>query len=219
MTVKAVLFDLDGVLVDSRKLHHNSWCFAVKDVCGVTLDEFPQSRVSGKSPKVIAQILSDLYGDSSKASEILFCKNAHLKNQSNTISLLPGVASLFTLFKEKGIPFGIASNASRHFVSQCIKNGNLEVLHFYGYEDYTKAKPNPEPYQKLATTLGIATKDFKDVFVFEDSQPGITAALNAGMQVIHIHSYSVVSPEVRDQVRFSFENVGEAIALFEQILE
>ncbi|WP_296315681.1 HAD family hydrolase, partial [Winogradskyella sp. UBA3174] len=155
MMIKAVFFDFDGVITDSKLIHDASWRYAVKTILNVTVDELPEHKMSGKAPKLIAQTLCELFDSEANHEGLLACKNGYLYNHLQNTEPIEGVATLFQLLKDKNIPFGIASNASKHFVIQCLKNWNLDVAVAFGYEDYDQPKPNPEPYLKLANFFNL----------------------------------------------------------------
>ncbi|MDB4170632.1 HAD family hydrolase [Polaribacter sp.] len=89
-------------------------------------------------------------------------------------------------FNKKKINYGIASNATRQFLKNSIHHLDLNFLTVFGVEDYEKPKPDPEAYIRLAKALGFSKIDFKDLWVFEDSLTGTTAAKLAGMVPIGI---------------------------------
>jgi beta-phosphoglucomutase len=92
----------------------------------------------------------------------------------------------FFFNKKKKINYGIASNATRQFLKNSIHHLDLNFLTVFGVEDYEKPKPDPEAYIRLAKALGFSKIDFKDLWVFEDSLTGTTAAKLAGMVPIGI---------------------------------
>jgi beta-phosphoglucomutase len=214
MMIKAVFFDFDGVITDSKPIHDASWRYAVKTILNVTVDELPEHKMSGKAPKLIAQTLCELYDSEAKHQALLACKNEYLDNYLQNTEPIEGVATLFQLLKDRNIPFGIASNASKHFVIQCLKNWNLDVAVAYGYEDYDQPKPNPEPYLKLANFFNLKPEDYGSVLVFEDSETGLQAALAAEMRTVHIQSHCVVSEAVLGETDYSYAGVLEALELF-----
>ena len=208
--IKAVFFDFDGVITDSKPIHDASWCYAVKTIFNVTVNELPEHKMSGKAPLLIAQTLCELFKDEAKHEALLACKNDYLNNHLQDTKPFDGVAPLFKVLKDKNIPFGIASNASKHFVTQCLKNWNLDVAVTYGYEDYDNPKPNPEPYLKLANFFDLKPEDFNSILVFEDSETGLQAALSAEMQTVYIQSHCVVSEAILEEVDYGFASLLEA---------
>lgn len=214
MKIKAVLFDFDGVICDSKKTHTNSWRHAIDEILNGEHSVFSEEELSGKSAELIAKTISARYNQIDRWEAVLKSKNTYISDHIDTMKPLIGVKEMFNLLSDKKIPFGIASNASKFYVQQCIANWGFEVSKCYGYEDYKFAKPNPEPYLKLAQHLGISIGDHHKVLVFEDSEPGLLAAIAAGMQSAHIKSHCLVSATTRDKTDYAFKSVYDAKDLF-----
>ncbi|GAA3511126.1 HAD family hydrolase [Aquimarina addita] len=183
---KALLFDFDGVVVDSFEVHYNAWSSAFKTLFGTKIPEFPHDTYAGKSPLLIAEFFSDTIGRKSQAKELYALKDKHLKESLLSPKLLPGVHEIQEFAAQFDIPHGIASNATRQFLKKSITQLSLNFKVFYGFEDYTYPKPHPEAYITLAKHIGVPQKDFKQCWVFEDSLVGLSAAKEAGMLPVGI---------------------------------
>lgn len=183
---KAILFDFDGVVVDSFEVHYEAWKQAFNQLFDQDILPFPKDTHSGKSPMLIASYFCEAIGQSSKTSDLFQRKGELLHGSTTAPKLLPGVHEITGFLTSKALPFGIASNATRTFIKNSIQQLNLEFDIYFGIEDYSHPKPHPEPYQLLATALGVSASDYKDVIVFEDSITGIKAVCAAGMKAIGI---------------------------------
>lgn len=181
----AILFDFDGVIVDSQAAHQAAWRSAAYALWEKNPGPYPQ-HLSGRAPTEIAAYFAELNDDPGRVNEYMLLKLDHLLSQEQPAPLLPGVKQLFARLKELSIPFGIASNAPRSFVQHTVAKHGLDVEVMFGFEDYTLPKPNPEPYLLLAERLNISEADFSDVWICEDSVTGITAAAATGMYVIGV---------------------------------
>ncbi|MDG1804815.1 HAD family phosphatase [Flavicella sp.] len=181
-----VLFDFDGVIVDSFQSHFNAWNTAHKELFSQEISHFPHEKLSGKSPHIIAQHFCDEAGFPEKASELFLKKGECLHNSTTPPDLLPGVREIQEFLASKETPHGIASNATRAFVKNSVAQLALGFTTCFGLEDYKKPKPAPEAYITLATALGISKEDYKSTWVFEDSITGTQSALKAGMLPIGI---------------------------------
>ena len=95
--------------------------------------------------------------------------------------LYDGVKELMDQISMAHIPLAIVSNAKREYVEKVVAHYSLPVVNLFGLDDFSKPKPDKEPYYKTALTLGILENQFKRVYVFEDSMPGIQSAKAAGM--------------------------------------
>lgn len=177
---KGILFDFDGVVVDSFESHYSAWSSAFKELFGVDITPFPQS-CAGKSPMIIAEHFCSVIGRKEKKEELFFLKDKHLDENFIVPKLLPGVNEFESLLLKKEVPYGIASNATKQFLKNSIEQLSLKFETVYGVEDYEKPKPAPEAYITLANALGFEENDFKDLWVFEDSLTGTKAAKSAGM--------------------------------------
>jgi len=183
---KAILFDFDGVVVDSFEVHYGAWKQAFTQLFDQDILPFPKDTHSGKSPMLIASYFCEAIGQSSKTSDLFQRKGELLHSSTIPPKLLPGVPEITGFLTSKALPFGIASNATRAFIKNSIQQLHLEFDTYFGIEDYKNPKPHPEPYQLLASALGISASAYKDVIVFEDSITGIKAVCAAGMKAIGI---------------------------------
>lgn len=185
MLPKGILFDFDGVVVDSFESHYSAWSSAFKELFDKDISPFPKSH-AGKSPMIIAKYFCGVIGKAQHTEDLFFLKDKHLDVNFKTPNLLPGVTEWTHFLTEKNIPYGIASNATKQFLKNSIHHLNLNFTTVFGVEDYKKPKPAPEAYITLAKALGFIESDFSNIWVFEDSLTGTTAAKKAGMVPIGI---------------------------------
>jgi beta-phosphoglucomutase len=182
---KGFLFDFDGVVVNSFESHHSAWASAFKELFNKKIPPFPL-EMAGKSPMKIANYYCSTIGKEHQTEDLYFLKDEHLDKYFKTPKLLPGVLEITKFLRENEIPYGIASNATKQFLKNSIHHLDLKFPKVFGVQDYEKPKPAPEAYITLATALGFKNNDFKDIWVFEDSLTGTTAANLAGMIPIGI---------------------------------
>ncbi len=184
---KAVLFDFDGVVVNSFEVHYKAWKNAFFELFQKDLGTFPDN-LEGKSPIIISECLCDLVGRKDQSKILYDLKGEKLHSGVTPPKLLPGVREITKVLKEQKTPYGIASNATKQFISNSIQQLEIDFSVFFGVEDYEFPKPNPQPYIMLAKSLGIAEADFDNVIVFEDSVAGATAGIEAGMIAVGIET-------------------------------
>jgi len=181
-----VLFDFDGVVVDSFQSHYSAWGNAFKELFATEISPFPHNELAGKSPYLIAEYFCKTVGHPEKTLEYYQLKGEHLHAGLVPPKLLPGVIEIQTFLTEQSIPHGIASNATRLFIKNSISQLGLGFTSYFGIEDYQNPKPHPEAYITLAKHLNIPKEQFLNTWVFEDSLPGIQAAKEAGMFAVGI---------------------------------
>lgn len=182
---KGFLFDFDGVIVNSFESHFSAWKSAFKELFDQEIAPFPKFH-SGKSPMIIAEYFCSVIGKGDQTKELYQLKDKHLDNYFTVPKLLPGVREFTAFLSEKKIPYGIASNATKQFLKNSVHHLNLDFTTVFGVQDYEKPKPHPEAYKTLAKALGFKQSDFQELWVFEDSLTGTTAAKAAGMIPIGI---------------------------------
>ena len=183
---KAILFDFDGVVVDSFDAHYGAWKLAFFELFKTHIAAFPHKSHAGKSPMLIAKYFCEQINETERTKDLFTLKATHLHQGLLTPKLLPGVHEITQYLYLNNTPYGIASNATKLFIKNSIGQLNLNFKTFMGVEDYKFPKPNPEAYISLAKKLNIPAKDYNNTWVFEDSITGTKAAEAAGMIPIGI---------------------------------
>lgn len=210
-TIKGVIFDLDGVLVDTACLHYEAWK-KIANKLNISFSEKDNEKLKGVSRKDSLDIIlsqGEKYFSENKKSQLLLDKNNDyltLVNQINENDVLGGVVKLIEELKCKGMKISLGSAS---------KNARLilELTGLYHYFDYivdgnmvVKAKPAPDVFLMGAELLGLSPSE---CLVFEDAQSGVQAALAAGMKVVGVgehallHQATVVVPNL---IGFSIED-------------
>ena len=184
MNLTGVIFDFDGVIVDSMALHLRAWDIATQKIYGKQISS--PERLAGRSTNAIADILSTENDKPSTAKQLAEAKREELRKAGSPAPLFPGVNETFAYLRSVGIPFGIASNAPHVFIEKTLSDFNLKVDVVIGVEDAARPKPFPDPFLLCAKLLGIHHEDHAKTVVFEDSRHGLGAAIKAGMIAIGV---------------------------------
>lgn len=188
---KALIFDLDGTLVDSMPAHFKAWCAALADQgqAGV----FPEDvfyAMGGRPTRDIVEIINGEQGLRLNADRVASAKKLHyLKHFLSEVELLPSVAAVVKENRGK-VPMAIATGSSREVAEK-----TLQILGISDWFDevvsgneVAKGKPAPDVFLEAASRLGVKPED---CVVFEDARSGIIAAREAGMEVVvvptHLH--------------------------------
>ena len=183
--VRALIFDMDGVIVDSNPLHVKAWS-VYNGRFGLPMDEAMQGRMFGKRND---ELVRDFFGEEISDEEVLMHGAAKeavyremLGSRVNEF-LVPGVRDF--LERNNQLPIGLGTNAEPANVDFILANAKLR--HFFravvdGHQ-VKNAKPHPEVYLRVTDLLGIAPEF---CVVFEDSNAGVQAGLAAGMRVVGI---------------------------------
>lgn len=176
---KAILFDLDGTLVDSGSCIEHLWSgWAAKNHIDVN---YVLSVIHGRTIEETLKLISPYFHNEGCIEEIKALAVEELSN----VSPLPGAVDFMKKLPEKR--FAIVTSGARKVAMSSILGAGLPVPDVViTSEDVCFGKPDPEPYQKAAELLGVQPDD---CLVFEDADTGVKAAIAAGMRVIRVGSY------------------------------
>lgn len=192
MNSPLIIFDLDGVLIDSRETHFNALNLALDEFGSnlmITRDE--QNNIfEGLTTKAKLSILTETKG----LPEILHEDVWKLKQQYSSVlfaSISPDqeLVNLFKFIKSMGIGVAVASNSIRDTLNTCLRSlGLLDLVDYsLSNEDVSSPKPSPEMYNKVIEHFNT-TPD--RVVIFEDSPIGMMAAQASGARVEQVRDRS-----------------------------
>ncbi len=187
-SIRGVLFDFDGVLVDSARVHRASWQEAFRRVLGRQMPDYPANELTGASSHEIGERLAHLAGAPERAPELVQAKIEALLDVVASPKPLPGAIEVTASLHARGVPFGIASNAPAQYVRRVAAELGIEATAILGFEDVPRPKPAPDAYRACARAIGFSDDTLGALLVCEDSVPGITAAKAAGMPTLGIAS-------------------------------
>ena len=204
--IKACIFDLDGVIVDTAHYHFLAWQRLAREL-GVNLTEKENERLKGVSRMQSLQIILDL-GKINLAKDrkesLADRKNEWFVEYIEAMKpgeIFPGVTQLITSIKKKGIKVALASsskNAPRVIellgivkLFDAVVDGSMIV----------DTKPDPEIFMLTAQKLNVKPAA---CVVFEDAEAGVEAAVRAGMKCV-----GVGSPVILCKANVCVEKIGD----------
>jgi beta-phosphoglucomutase len=188
----ALVFDMDGVILDSNPAHREAWrLYSLR--FGVETDEAMQQRMYGKRND---EIVRDFFGDGLTPEEVAAHGAAkeslyrEMMRPRLAQALVPGVTRI--LQNHNGAPTGLATNAEPanvDFLLDGVLIGNVPLRNCFqavvdGHQ-VSRPKPHPDIYLRAARLLGV---DPRNCVVFEDSHTGIEAARAAGARVVGLRT-------------------------------
>ncbi len=194
--LKALLFDLDGTLVETDSLHFMIWQDFLRDY-GIDSDrEFYQTHISGRlNPDIVADLLPQL--DAEATADFIWRKEAEFRNRATALQPMPGLLPLLDWAQQQAIQIAVVSNAPRENVWFALKALKLETAFeqvILG-DDLPKGKPDPLPYQEALRQLQVSPEQ---AVAFEDSPSGMRSAIGADIFTVGIASTH--SPEALEQL-------------------
>jgi len=184
--IKAVLFDMDGVLVNTETFYIQALIETLFEETGVKLKEEEVERYAGliyveKLKRIFRE--KDIKGDPYEIAEK--SRKRFLRIIKGKIRLLPGAKDLIDQLSSSGIRLGLVSSSKRMVVDIVLKQAKLQGIFdvIVTQDDVKNLKPHPEPYLLASKILGIRPEECVAV---EDSVHGILSAKSAGMKCIAI---------------------------------
>ncbi len=184
MKYKAVIWDCDGVLIDSEALACQASCDLYKEIgCNVTLKEY-LSLFLGMNRKQVLGILKEKFGLNEDLIEADFWKRKDARRRKVFESDLQPIDGIEHVLKTIDLPMAVASGSNYKRLIHSLDVTSLTSLfsgHIYSSEMVENGKPAPDVFLHAAKKLGV---DPRDCLVVEDGIHGINAAIAAGMDVV-----------------------------------
>ena len=196
MPMRAAVFDFDGVIVDSEPLHYRSLRDALRPE-GVEIDEEEYLRIYlAHDDRVAIQKALEHHGERADPERMDGIEARKIEIFARMIPGIPVFEGAREVVSALGaeVPLAIASGARHDEIEAILAGLGLRDAFqaIVGAEDAERSKPDPAPYLEAARRLAARAPglDPAECVAFEDSIPGIAAALGAGMKVVGIaHSY------------------------------
>jgi HAD superfamily hydrolase (TIGR01509 family) len=182
---QAVLFDLDGTLLDSEDLHYQAFAQALAEF-GYDIKSVDQVNYGGSFRKMFEAIAlqfrlpDDLF-------EQVYQRKVEITTEwpAQSVELIDGVTSYLELMKERAVPMGVVTNSEAAYVQHVMNQ--FELAHYFDHivhaEHVANPKPAPDGYKYGLDLLGLPANS---VLAFENTDGGITAAKQAGLAVVAI---------------------------------
>ncbi len=180
--IKAILWDMDGTLIESESLHLATLVEALAHH-GVQAGNEMHPLVFGKTGREVHALVRDRFGLAVDYSEwSAFRARAYLNGAPKLVPR-PGALEVYRAAKAAGITQAIVSNASRMLLEANLRALSIEEpsLISVSVNDVRHGKPSPEPYERAAWLLRLAPEE---VVAVEDSPTGAGGAIAANMRVI-----------------------------------
>lgn len=180
--IQTVIFDMDGVIVDTEPVHHYAY-FKQFDELNIVVSQEIYSSCTGNSTRNTFQKLKNLFPIEAEVEDLIQRKRTIFNDAFDTkedLALLDGVENLIKDLHAKGIQLILASSASKVTIDRVFKRFGLcpYFSHIVSGEDFPNSKPHPAIFEHAAS-LSIAPK--ANCIVIEDSTNGIIAAKAAGI--------------------------------------
>ncbi len=195
--MKAVIFDMDGVIFDSERAVYALWR-EMSEKYGFKNVDTPYFKSIGTNKDATRKIFLDFYGEDFPYDEYKKEQSAayHKKYDGGKLPLKAGVFELLEYLKKEGYFTAVASSTRSEVVRNQIEDAHLAKYFdcIIGGDMVSKSKPEPDIFLKAAEGF-----EFEEIFVIEDSFNGIRAAHNAGMKPIMVPDMIPPNDEMREK--------------------
>ncbi len=182
----AIIFDLDGTLVDSMPAHFTAWCDALSQF-NVPKDVFPEDvfySMGGRPTQDIVKELNGEFGLNLDVHEVALAKREAFLSNIDKVTIIEDVVKYAHAMRGK-VPMGIATGGTRVVAEKTLQIVGLSDLfdEVVTANDVACGKPAPDIFLEAAKRLEV---DPKKCLVFEDAPAGMIAAQSAGMEVVSV---------------------------------
>lgn len=183
---KGILFDMDGLVLDSEKTYVTAWQLAA-DALGKTLEQQDAEALFGKHADDVARLLGEILGPEFDRQH--FFKIAEtfwfLGLERDGMPKMPGIDDLIQILRQEGIPYALATNSDRHYAERCLAAAELDGVFdvFVTRDQVASGKPSPDLFLEASRQLELVPSS---CLVLEDSETGLQAARAAGTHPILI---------------------------------
>jgi HAD superfamily hydrolase (TIGR01509 family) len=218
MSIAAVIFDMDGLMLDTERIALRVWRQAAHDL-GFALDEPIARRMVGRNTAANRALLIDHFGQGFPFDELatLAASRYRAELDAGGVPRKPGLLELLEFLSSRRVPLAVATSTATALAMR--KLDQAAVRRFFpvviGGDDVTRGKPAPDVFLLAAARLG---QDPRRCAVLEDSGPGIEAAHAAGMVPILVPDGRAPEEASRRFAAFVVESLAAAQPLLERLL-
>lgn len=213
--LKAVIFDMDGVIIDSEPLHNIAYHKMFEDV-NIKVSDTLYESLTGKSTLNVCKQIKDLFNLSESPESLVALKRKHYEyifENDKTFDLIDGVLDLIKDYHSNGLTLVLASSASMPSIERIFKRFDLNKYFKAKLSgaDLKASKPHPEIFINAAKASGFKTEE---CIVIEDSTNGIEAAnaaeiFSIGFDSVHSknQNYSKANLVIKDFKEVSYSKI------------
>ena len=212
--MKGLIFDLDGVLVDSMPTHYKAWKIAFDETTSLQVDERSIYLLEGmRGEDLVEEIFKKYsYTDLSKTKDVLLRKDEIFRSMMNVKPYDKVNEILRQLKCTKGIVSGSAKQDVVSIIDRCLQNDVINIV--LTGDDIAQGKPNPEGFKLF---LQRARLNPSDVLVIENAPLGVQASNNAAIKPVvvlnnsplRVNDFDNLIPI--DQIYDETKNIGDKL--------
>ena len=216
MEIKAVLFDMDGLMIDTESLSTEAFINSAK-VQGYNMTKEETLKVLGFTKANIYQFWIDYFqGTNVDGKKLVDDHYEYIENVLYTVGpeKMPYVEELLKYLRENNYKIAVASSSDTADIKNNLEKTKLEkyIDEIASGAEVENGKPAPDVFLLAAERLGV---DAKDCLILEDSKAGIKAGKASGAMVFMVPDMFTVDKECEDTADRILTNLGEVIEILE----
>lgn len=208
------IFDMDGTLLDTERLYHDSWVMLAKKFGQTPNPQFPQA-VCGSSGTQMLSIIRKYYPSVNAELFMNSCLDYVAKQVETDAPKKAGAVEILDYLRQNNIKLAVASSNSNAQIRKNLQSAGLleyfDVL--VGGDEVSKSKPAPDIFLLAAERLGITPES---CYVFEDGLNGIHAGIAAGCTTVMVVDLTPPTEEIRSVCSGIYHSLPEVKQAFEQ---
>ncbi len=217
MALQAIIFDIDGLMIDSERVSQRSWTQTLGSA-GYVLSEATYLQMIGRTEKDVRHILADAFGAAFPFDEMYSKREVRFRELiSGGIAVKPGLAELLAHLDALGLKKAVASSTYRKLAELKLESAGIRA-HFSDIvtgDEVARGKPAPDLFLAAARKIGVEPPA---CLVLEDSQAGIQAAHAAGMRSILVPDMQPVDEATRSLAYRTVASLHEVIPLLPELM-
>ncbi|NLF63833.1 MAG: HAD family phosphatase [Chloroflexi bacterium] len=213
--MRAVIFDVDGLMVDSEPLSRQAWDEVLRDY-DCSMDDLVYHRIVGQRTRDSARIVRDAYSLPLTADDLAAAKTARWEMiWRRGLPPMPGLMALHEELAARGVPWAVATSSPHLYAEAVLQQLGLAPTRgaVAAGDEVPHGKPAPDIYLLAAERLGIAPEQ---CLALEDSVPGARAAQAAGMCVVVVPNG--VPPERLEFADYVFRSLSDVAEQLDTLL-
>jgi HAD superfamily hydrolase (TIGR01509 family) len=206
--LQGVLFDMDGLLVDSEPLWFEVECAVMGRLDGEWSEADQRALIGGSLPRTVSYLLARA-GRPAAPEEVArwLVDGMTTLLRSRSLTMLPGAGELLAEVRAAGLPHALVTSSERPVMEAVLAQLGIGFTAMVCADDVSRGKPDPEPYLRAASLLDA---DPRCCVALEDSPNGVASAEAAGCRVIAVPSLVPIDAQPGRVIAASLSQVSLA---------
>ncbi|MDR3344253.1 MAG: HAD family phosphatase [Oscillospiraceae bacterium] len=211
-SVFAVIFDMDGLMFDTERMHIRSWIGAASGQCSPE-DLMP---LRGLPSRIFCEQMARLLPAGADIDALLLQKRKLMRDElhKNGVPHKPGLTELLEELRRRGIPTAVATSNPRKVAEQMLETAGVRdyfAATVFG-DEVENGKPAPDIFLAAAERLGVPPED---CLALEDAPNGAAAAISAGMKTVMVPDLDEPPPELAAKLFAKLQSLRDVIGLLD----